>query len=109
MLSEVGTCGRKVLGLVNKFDDEDGERMREETFRGKQLLAFHVNRYLQEDMLEFINLYLRWRDIYRALKWSSHHFINKISRHFQDISWTKLRNFRTKHRNCVTEYNKKSN
>ena len=66
IFSKVGSCGRKVLGLVDKFDDKDGERMREESFRGKQLLAFHVNRYLQEDMLEFINLYLRWRNIYRA-------------------------------------------
>ena len=88
VLSKLGSCGRKVLGLVDEFGDEDEEIMREEA--GKQLLAFHVNRYSQDDMPEFINLYLRSRNSNRALTRCPQDFINKILGYFQHISRTKF-------------------
>ena len=65
---ELRSCGDQVLILADEFDEDDADKRQKVIFTGKQLLAFDSNRYSHEDMLEAINLYLRSRNSYRALR-----------------------------------------
>ena len=56
-----------VLESTNELEWTD-VRHRQITFTGKQLVAFDCNRYSQDDMSDAINLYLRSRNSYRALR-----------------------------------------
>ena len=67
--SELRACGAKILDLANEIDDDDdAARKRRMTFTGKQILLLHKRSYSSDDMLDAINLYLRSRNSYRALR-----------------------------------------
>ena len=63
---ELSSLGNQVLNLADEVDVTDGRR--QINFTGKQLLAFDRNRYSEDDMADAINLYLRSRNSYRALR-----------------------------------------
>ena len=64
--SELAYLGEKVFELVNEIDSEEDRR--QISFIGKQLLLFNRHRYTSQHMAEAINLYLRSRNSYRALR-----------------------------------------
>ena len=68
--SELRACGAKILDLASELEDDDcdgGER-RKATFIGKQIMLLHKRSYSKDDMLDAINIYLRSRNSYRALR-----------------------------------------
>ena len=64
--SELSYFGGKIIGLEDEIDCEEDRR--QIIFIGKQLLLFNRHRYSSDDMAEAINLYLRSRNSYRALR-----------------------------------------
>ena len=65
---ELRSFGGKVLNLADEIESTDLQRRRKITFTGKQLLSLECNRYSKDDMTDAINLYLRSRNSYRALR-----------------------------------------
>ena len=65
---ELRSLGGKVLNLADEIESTDLQRRRKITFTGKQLLSLECNRYSKDDMTDAINLYLRSRNSYRALR-----------------------------------------
>ena len=57
-----------VLDLEDELQSADLQMRLQITFTGKQLLSFGCNRYSKDDMADAINLYLRSRNSYRALR-----------------------------------------
>ena len=67
--TELRACGSKILDFANEVDDDSYSGVaRRTTFIGKQILLLHRRSYSKEDMLDAINLYLRSRNTYRALR-----------------------------------------
>ena len=64
--TELSNLGAKVLDLKNEIDSEDERR--QVFFIGKQLMLFNRHRFTSDDMAEAINLYLRSRNSFRALR-----------------------------------------
>ena len=58
--------------ILNIYNYDDNNKQRQLSFIGKQLLALdakpHGRRYSAESMMKAIDLYLRSRNIYRALR-----------------------------------------
>ena len=65
---ELLSLGNKVLNLADEVEPIEVQKRRKVIFTGKQLLAIHGYRFYNEDMTEAINLYLRSRNSYRALR-----------------------------------------
>ena len=66
--SELRSCGKEVLDLADELDDKDAVKRRKVIFTAKQILSLNEHCYTHDDMLEAINLYLRSRSSYRALR-----------------------------------------
>ena len=69
--SELHYAGRSVLNLCDELDGEfnwDTKKRRQVKFIGMQILAFDQKEYSADNMADTINLYLRSRNTYRALR-----------------------------------------